>query len=262
MILINGKPEAGTEEFPQSGFYLNEEQTLDDSFETQISQVYKHLNNLIIVANQHGTLINQVVKRERDQAKGNDILKGLEEASHCQEFKNTTFQSLMNSGLENKANEMTNSQVGNSLKGLKSTLQGICYAHENVFDASEIHSTRIEQLEKKLAMIEEKKCDKSDVKEKRIATKTEIRNELSSTADRLDEKMTTIEKEVETKMNSTLERLGELQKETLWKIKDCEEKLKIRPTEKYVTTCVSQVEDTIDQKVTFMLKNSQLFENV
>lgn len=51
MILINGKPEAGSLVFPKSGFYINEEQSLDDSFSDQISQVYKYINNLILVSN-------------------------------------------------------------------------------------------------------------------------------------------------------------------------------------------------------------------
>ena len=249
MILINGKPEPGTTEFPQSGFYINEEQTLDDSFTEQISQVYKHLNNLIIVANQHGTIINQIVKREKEQAKPNDLLDGLINCGQMSEFKNNDFLGLMNSAMENKPNELTTSRIDNSLKGLKSTLQGLCYASENIFEQNTLMKEKMGQIDKRITQIGDQKSDKSDEMDARIAIKKELRDEFGATADRLDEKMTTIEKEVESRMNGTMEKLGEIQKETLWKIKDCERMLKARPTEKYISTSVEQIHDTTDKKV-------------
>lgn len=97
MFLLSGKPEQGTTEQPQSGYYLSEDQNLDESFETQITQVYKYLNSIVVVANQHGAIINQMLRRERDQTKGNDIVKGLERIGKHVEVKNNTLHDIMSS---------------------------------------------------------------------------------------------------------------------------------------------------------------------
>lgn len=249
MILINGKPEPGTIEFPQSGFYINEEQSLDDSFTEQISQVYKHLNNLIIVANQHGTLLNQMFKREKEQAKPNDILDGVHDLGKMNEFKNNTFISHMNSAMENRENESTNTLISNSMKGVKSTLQGLCFANESIFDTTDTLSGQIREINKKLSSLEDKKCDRvAEIDSKRELRK-ELVNVIENTADRLDNKMTTIDSEIDGKVNDTLQKLAEIQKETLWKIKDCEEMLKTRPTESFVNTSVDQLREGVDEKV-------------
>lgn len=62
----------------------------------------------------------------------------------------------------------------------------------------------MEQLEKRLLMLEERKQDKNDSKEDKFEIKKELRGEMNGSIDRIDEKMTFIEKEVDAKMNQTL----------------------------------------------------------
>lgn len=65
MILLKGKPETGSLTAPETGFHISEDQKLDESIGEQMSQVYQYLNNIILVINQHGTILNNVMHREQ-----------------------------------------------------------------------------------------------------------------------------------------------------------------------------------------------------
>lgn len=59
--------------------------------------------------------------------------------------------------------------------------------------------------------------------------------------------MHSMDKDIYKKMRETLIKLNEVEKETLWKIKDCSELLKTRPTESYVNGVVDILEKKSEQ---------------
>jgi hypothetical protein len=172
----------------------------------------------------------------------------LEKLGKHVEVKNNTFHDIMSSWLEKEpsSTDEPKTKVSSAVNSIRQVLGGICSANENLFDTNDQNLVRIEMLEKKLLMLEERKQDRNDSKEDKFEIKKELRGEINGSIDRIDEKMSVIEKEVESKMNQTLQRIGELQKETIWKIKDCEENIKIRPTDSFVQTCINQLQETLE----------------
>lgn len=253
MILINGKPEVGTVAFPQSGSCINEEQMLDESFTDQICGIFKYLNNIILVTNQHGTLLNQILKREREEERPNEILRELEGLGHLGELSNQKLEAIMSSARENKANEAYEGKAGNSIKALKGTLHGLYYANDSLFQSNEAVLTKTEEMLKRLRLLEEKKASIDQVEQIKNETLTRCEKDIGNTSNDITEKISLLDKEIDRKINESMARMGEIEKETVWKIKDCEELLKARATEKYVSGIFELAEKNTQLKVSSYL---------
>ena len=63
-----------------------------------------------------------------------------------------------------------------------------------------------------------------------------------------------MEKKVANKIESFETKVIEVEKNTLWKIKDCEELLKIRVNQEYVTDNIKKSEEKMQAYVNFFLK--------
>lgn len=65
----------------------------------------------------------------------------------------------------------------------------------------------------------------------------------------MNERLTAMEKKVFGKVDTLEEKLTEVERNTLWKIKDCEDLLKTRVSERYVDDSIQTMEDRLKGEV-------------
>lgn len=222
LILLRGQPEPGTLINPETGFFISE-QDPDDSISDQISTVYTHLNNIILVINQHGTLINNVLQSQRNMVDGRQIIDSLRRID----------------------DPTDDSEAGSALQGLKQKLgdmnKGLLQNDTLTAEVGQI----VKKLEEKTVELELSK-----------ATYSATDNKVSDAEDRISKKITELERRVteqlfeSTSKNSNsvsnmVEKMNKIEKELAWKINDCTDLLKLRPSEAVIESNLTSLEQKL-----------------
>jgi hypothetical protein len=72
---------------------------------------------------------------------------------------------------------------------------------------------------------------------------------VSTTAQGIENKLAELEKKLATKFHDMGNKINDLEKNTIWKIKDCEDLLKSRVSERYVTDAIDKIQENISNEV-------------
>lgn len=72
---------------------------------------------------------------------------------------------------------------------------------------------------------------------------------IATTAQGLDNKIQELEKKMAQRFHETGNKVNELEKNTIWKIKDCEDLLKSRVSERYVADAIEKVTESLQSEV-------------
>lgn len=222
MILLKGKPEAGSLTNPETGFYISE-QNLDDSITDQISHVYTYLNNIILVINQHGTMMNNMMHGMKQFMDGREILTALKKI--------------------NEDSEET--EADRALKIIKQKFADMSHAIEvNTSKVTNL-DTSIIKVEHKITDIEMSKAT-IGVVESRVA---DSENRVNKKSSDLDKKLSDRMGEVLTRSDSTItsmvEKVSKIEKELAWKINDYGDLLKLRPTDAVLESNMRNLEQKL-----------------
>ncbi|CAG9315860.1 unnamed protein product [Blepharisma stoltei] len=216
------------------------------SFDLHFDNLKDFLNSVSQTVNHHGTLIKTLAEELRTRVSTSELIEifGLAERS-----------------ITDKLGSAGRDRSGDDFKdAVYAFADKIKILSDNVLDlkqfkfATETSITNInEDLEKKITKNEAKsmtKKVKSKV-EKTIREKSEeLRKQMLQGDHKLSEKIAEIEK-----------KLSDLELNTLWKIKDCEELLKVRVNEKYVHDAIRGIEDKLrNELITFNEESMAKYE--
>ena len=231
LFLMRGRPEPGSLNNPESGFYISEP-NLDDSMTEQVSHLYTHLNNLIVVLNQHGAILNNILHREKETINPSLILKSIFEMG----------KSFDPNGLYDSSDSLVPEKAILPLKNKLNELSSIVHKGE------EKQTDLISKLEQFQIDIETLDSGKTDLElmEKSIKESSDsLIQRIDSNNTKLELSMKQVEREVESKVGVMSEKVSSLEKETSWKINDCQELLKLRPTTVEMDSLIAGMEQKI-----------------
>ena len=222
LILLRGQPEPGSFTNPETGFFISE-QNPDDSISDQITTVYGHLNNIILVINQHGTLLNNLLQSQRSMVDGRQILDSLRRLD----------------------DQTDDSIAGSALQTLKQKLGDLNK------DLSE-NNTKTSEVEQILKKLQEKTAELDLSK----ATYSATDHKVSDAEDRMSKKINELERRVSdqviesntkngTSVSSMIEKMNKIEKDLAWKINDCTDLLKLRPSEAVIESNLTSLEQKL-----------------
>jgi hypothetical protein len=196
IVLKEGNPQLGDENLPKPAPAINESKLLDESFTEQLSVVFKHINATAFALNQHSAIINQHI---RSLATISTIIPQIEAWSG-------TLTSVL-------APIHTNiSTLHSKLSSLELAQIAETESRNKAIEPLHLHDKFVEL---RLQAIEEK---------------------IGTLGARIDEVESACLGEVEdtkrraiSRIGEVQDRIGSLEKNTLWKIKDFDEVLKLKP---------------------------------
>lgn len=241
MFLMRGKPEAGSMVNPETGFYINEP-NLDDSMSDQVSHLYGHLNNLIVVLNQHGAILNNLLHREKELINPGLILKNIFDMG----------KAIDPSGIYDASDAFDPEK---SLQPLKNKLQelasNISIGEEKQKDAA----AKIDKLKVELESFDTGKPDKKTMDKSIKDSSDTLLKSIESSLGKMESRMKQVEQKAEERVSGMTDKLTSIEKEVSWKIKDCEELLKLRPTTAVLEASLAGIESKIRSDVDDILNN-------
>ncbi len=241
MFLMRGKPEAGSMVNPETGFYINEP-NLDDSMSDQVSHLYGHLNNLIVVLNQHGAILNNLLHREKEIINPNLILKNIFDMG----------KAIDPNGIYDATDAFDPEK---SLQPLKNKLQelssNISISEEKQKDAS----AKIDRIKVELESFDTGKPDKKTVDKSIKDSSDALLKSMESSLAKLETRMKQVEQKAEERVGSMTDKLTSIEKEVSWKIRDCEDLLKLRPTTAVLEASLAGIESKIRSDIDDIINN-------
>lgn len=214
----------GNSSAPKACSAINEPKLLDESLDDQLGLVFKYLNSLTLAVNQHASLINVNNSRLGDIPSLDEIKEGLgalgkekEEQGHLPPYLQP---------LQLKVNTIEG-QVKEAHKKVEANKDHFNSLHERTDNKFNIYATSDE-------------CRKN-IREGDLKVLTQLREEFETSFTQISDQMKkSLEKERETQ-----ERVNTVQKETVWKIDDCLQLIKLRPTEQVFRSMIQEIEQKL-----------------
>lgn len=108
---------------------------------------------------------------------------------------------------------------------------------------------RIELLEAKTTKLDAEKADKEAVDQRFDDLNAGIDQRFEALTSEMNERFGKIENKLEESVETTMRRMGEVEVSTHWRIQDCEELLRSRTSEKYVTDALKELEERLRREV-------------
>ena len=249
LVLIGGKIVYGGSHFPTERYFVNRNANLDESHGEQLEQVFDNMNAIYTVVNQHACILN-----------GHSLkFTGLPSVS---EIKSAllTVGSSQDSGQRPdfaSGKKHSDGKTPDYLQPLSQRLQSIESMLDKMSGSISQTATSIEDLEEKMnkrlmacALVDE-------VKRERRESDLKLSQELRKEVDAMTKRVEQFEQRIVEKEKHTEQKIGEFSKETIWKIEDCHQLLKLRPTEEVVLTLNKELESKL---LDFMQPRSPAFE--
>jgi hypothetical protein len=237
LILLKGKPEPGGLTPPETGHYI-QEQNPDDSMTEQVSHVYTHLNNMIVVMNQHAAILNTLLNHNKQALDGRTILAAL---------------SQLGGQTADSHGELT--EADRACLGVKGRLAALERARDEQDNRGREMEHRVKATEDGMDRIREVKIEVNRVKTDVQEMKKDMTKKLESTENNSAEVEARIVKKCDEELGGLFDKMGKLEKEVAWKISDCSELLKLRPTEASVETNLKNLEQKIQAQLAELMSS-------
>lgn len=241
MFLMRGKPEAGSMLNPETGFYINEP-NLDDSMSDQVSHLYGHLNNLIVVLNQHGAILNNLLHREKEVINPGLILKNLFDMG----------KAFDPNGIYDATDALDPEK---SLQPLKNRLLELASSISIGEEKQKDVSSKLDKLKVELESFDTGKPDKKVVDKSIKDSSDALLKSVESSLGKMETRMKQVEQKADERVSGMTEKLASIEKEVSWKIRDCEDLLKLRPTTSVLEASLAGIESKIRSDIEDILNN-------
>ena len=213
------------------------------SFDLQFDNLKDYLNNVSQVVNQQGLVLGKLIEELKSRVTVQDMMEVFGSIGETVKGQLGTF-----------SHSTTGDQWSDQLNW---ALGGIGFMAKNI---SELQSTS-EKTEADIAALRakiKKKCSKKKTKEKIKKAKKEAEANLKTKADRIDKDLSEIDKKVCARISELEKKFAELEMNTGWKIKDCEDLLRVRVNEKYVMDAIQAAQEKIKKEI--LNSNENTFE--
>mmetsp|Transcript_10715 Transcript_10715/g.10745 ORF Transcript_10715/g.10745 Transcript_10715/m.10745 type:complete len:653 (-) Transcript_10715:6-1964(-) len=207
------------------------------TFDLNVDGLRQFLNEMSNTVNQHSKFLKSLFKELNIKVPNGDIFQIL--------------QSLSSSIPRDFGGSLSN--LNNWQDGLASTssgLQGISLQLSNLINFKQEITTKFNNLQEKL----ETKASHEEVET--VLRKTKVLLDEKVSKDEMKARLQDIEKIIKVTEDKLSLRINELEKKfqeleinTLWKLKDCEELLKVRVNEKFVWDAINSVEGKIKREI-------------
>jgi len=199
------------------------------------------LGNVTTVINQHASLLNKLQLDVCDKPSNLDIANTMKQLSISSNIKEQDINKILNGTIQSPFDEKTNNVYNNAMNMFSNRLemfsQGFGYLHNTNKDLNE----RFQKLETLVSQ----KVNQEDFKAKIKKTKKTLRDEIKSSFTIIEDTVQNVGNKLTEKVDSVQGKLLEVEKHTLWRIKDCEDLLKSRINETYVNDSMKKLEEKL-----------------
>ncbi|KAL4432888.1 hypothetical protein ABPG74_014402 [Tetrahymena malaccensis] len=219
---------------------LNVESQQLFQFDLNFDSLKKYLNNIANTINQHAQLINGLQNDVQNKILSKILPDNYKTLHEGMNFANNDMVSNLKKDIGKlfKAENNPQTQELNKLANKLAMLTQL----------SSSDSLRTQQLEAKVAKLEDlisQKVSKDDLKDKHSKLKLAVQNDLSENKTYFEKKIYELEKKLLIQLNTYDDKISDVEKNTLWRIQDCEEIIKKRVTQDYVDNSFSAFQEKI-----------------
>lgn len=186
------------------------------------------------------------------KANEKELADGIAKVASCFDLGHSELAKAISAGLPALRPESTGLPLDDSLNKLAN--RGIIDVHATnfLFKQNRDMQKRLDDLEAKL----KKKASKKKLDEKTEDIKDKLSERMETLEGEIQRKMEMLDRKVMTDIKAFEKMLADLETATLWKIRDCEELLKSRVSDTYVSDAIKALHEKLIKEVN--LKPSQM----
>ena len=215
--------------------------SFDLHFDTlKVKFIQEYLNNVTSIVNQQGAVIKSVIEELKTRVTSTEIVE--------------IFSSISNM-IPSELGKVNISRSGDDWKDTISVaVQKFGLMGEKIVDLSKFKvqtNDSIQDIYSKLKT----KSEISYVKSKSKKLKKHCASELKSKSDLLLNHIKEEDDQLASRISDLYKTLTELEQKTLWKLKDCEDLLKVRVNEKYVQDAINGLEEKLRKNLCKSMKH-------
>lgn len=203
------------------------------TFDLHFDNLREFLNSVSQAVNQHAKVIRFLSTELKTRVTTTELVDAMKVLA------NAVPDSLRDSPVSGAKNlKDASNDVASGLKGLSNHVAAL-NAHSRRTDAT---------LEEHRILIDDR-ATHAEVKKAVKHAKKKVRDELKLKCNEIEHLIKEIEAGLIERFNGLEKRFAELELNTLWKLKDCEELLKVRVNEKYVWDAIKSLEDKLRREL-------------
>lgn len=243
MILVGGKVQYGDRSFPKERYKIDDQRMLDESQGEQLEHIYGYLNSVFTVLNQHACILNghstQFVELTPVEEVHSSL--GMLGKTELDRTRNTQAEQP-----ENGSGDLPKylDPLSTRLLSIEASMEGFGRSFQSFAEGLESLEETMNKRLMSCALIDEVRREKRE-NDLRIA------HDLHKEIDLVTRRMDQFESQIMEREKSTDQKISDISKQTVWKIEDCNQLLKLRPTEEVVLSLNKELEARIDEIINF-----------